>query len=401
MRPVGRADAVRALVAGEVEVGAAGAVRRERPRGSGARRRSSARPRRRPPTAAAGGRRSARRAWPAGWRLGHARDGAAPGGDEDLRGPARQLAPTATRSPRSRRRRGRRGTRPSTSCGSRAGRRASTGSRRRPRARTRRARAARTRGSARARRSASLDRAGVHAGDRDGRAAAQLGGDAVLVRGGQVDEGERELVGRVVHDVAEQAQQLAAALGRVQQRGRRAPRARPGAARTRSRSRRRSCRRRRAAPRTARDARRRRRGPASPLAVTSSTARMLSQARPCLRSSQPEPPPSARPGDAGARDAAADGGEAVRLGGARRARPRSGRAPARTTRRSGSTVISRRPRTSMTMPSSTSDRPATEWPPRAHGDAEVAEARVVERGGDVVGARAARRRGGAGARCGR
>ena len=50
-------------------------------------------------------------------------------------------------------------------------------------------------------------------------------------------------------------------------------------------------------------------------------------------------------------------------GSPRRARPRSAPAPTRTTRRSGSTVISRMPRTSMTMPSSTSDRPATEWPP--------------------------------------
>ena len=53
----------------------------------------------------------------------------------------------------------------------------------------------------------------------------------------------------------------------------------------------------------------------SPLAVISSTARMLSTVRPCLRSSQPEPPPSASPATPGARHAPADGGEPVLLGG--------------------------------------------------------------------------------------
>ena len=49
----------------------------------------------------------------------------------------------------------------------------------------------------------------------------------------------------------------------------------------------------------------------SPSAVTSSTASRLSAARPCFAISQPSPPPSVQPGDAGRRDRAAGDGEAV------------------------------------------------------------------------------------------
>ena len=78
--------------------------------------------------------------------------------------------------------------------------------------------------------------------------------------------------------------------------GRPAPRARPGGAGTRTRSRRRSCRRRRGPPRTGRRSRaslartssRRR-------AVTTSAESRLSTVSPCLRLSQPKPPPSVSP----------------------------------------------------------------------------------------------------------
>ena len=67
---------------------------------------------------------------------------------------------------------------------------------------------------------------------------------------------------------------------------------RPRRRRTRSRSRRRSCRRRRAAPRTARARARRPSRTSSPSAVTSSSAVTALVCRPCLRASQPMPPPS-------------------------------------------------------------------------------------------------------------
>ena len=129
VRAVGRAHAVVALVAGEVEVGGAGAVGRERLA----------------PAAAVGDgplvlggvlpqqqRVDDEARAPAGQRLafGAARDGAAPGGDQDLRAPRREVTRPARRSRRWRPRRGRRGIRRSTSCGSRAGRRARTGRRR-------------------------------------------------------------------------------------------------------------------------------------------------------------------------------------------------------------------------------------------------------------------------------
>ena len=100
----------------------------------------------------------------------------------------------------------------------------------------------------------------------------------------------------------------------------------------------------------------------SPLAAISSTARMLSTVRPCLRSSQPEPPPSASPATPvldTRPPTVASPCSWVAASTSPQVRP----PPTRTTRRSGSTTSSRRPRTSITRPSSTSDAPATEWPP--------------------------------------
>ena len=60
------------------------------------------------------------------------------------------------------------------------------------------------------------DRAGVHAGDRDRGLPAQLVRDAVLVGRGQEDVGERDLVRRVDHEVAEAPQRLASLRARVE-----------------------------------------------------------------------------------------------------------------------------------------------------------------------------------------
>src|SRR5215217_3126245 len=100
----------------------------------------------------------------------------------------------------------------------------------------------------------------------------------------------------------------------------------------------------------------------SPSAVISSAASRLSHASPCLRSSQPEPPPIVRPAT-----------PVVETRPPVVARPCSCVArstcahvappPTRAIRATGSTVTSSIPRTSRTRPSSRRDRPATEWPP--------------------------------------
>ena len=83
----------------------------------------------------------------------------------------------------------------------------------------------------------------------------------------------------------------------------------------------------------------------SPSAVTTSAASRLSHAGPCLRASQPRPPPSVRPGDAGGRDVAARRRQPVRLRGGGRSRPAARPGPTRAVRAAGSTAIARhRPR---------------------------------------------------------
>ena len=221
------------------------------------------------------------------------RDRAAPGDDEDLRArrAAARCARPARRSPR---RAARPGSRPSTSCGSRAGRRSSTGSRRRTWGRRSRPRAGRRRAArASAASPSSTGPAYMPATRTTGSPWSSSGSSG---SGGQVT----------------------------------AMKARPsssGASRCRSRNRASSSRKRSARwttrpaktsgpsgcsasssahttpklpppPRSAQnrsacsmaDARTSR-----PSAVTTSAATRLSQARPCLRSSQPEPPPSVRP----------------------------------------------------------------------------------------------------------
>src|SRR5215218_10345093 len=98
-----------------------------------------------------------------------------------------------------------------------------------------------------------------------------------------------------------------------------------------------------------------------PSAVTSSAASRLSQARPCLRSSQPEPPPSVRPAtpvvDTRPPVVARPCSWVARSSCAQVAPP-----PTRATRRVVSTSTASRPRTSMTTPSHR-HTPVTEWPP--------------------------------------
>ena len=106
---------------------------------------------------------------------------------------------------------------------------------------------------------------------------------------------QRQVVGRLGGEVAKEA----AAPLRPAQTGE-TPRhpgssGRRDAARTRATRRCRSCRRRRAAPRTDPDPRRRSTVTTCPSAVTSSTARRLSMASPCVPISHPSPPPSVSP----------------------------------------------------------------------------------------------------------
>ena len=100
----------------------------------------------------------------------------------------------------------------------------------------------------------------------------------------------------------------------------------------------------------------------SPSAVTSSAARRLSQARPCWRSSQPEPPPMVSPATPVVETrppvVASPCAWVARSTWAQTAPP-----PTRATRRTGSTSTSHMSRTSRTRPSSTRHTPATECPP--------------------------------------
>ena len=152
----GRAHAIRALLADEVRV--RGARRRRARAARGSRGRTPPSPRRRPGSShRSSGCTMKRRVAPGQRRGGRRRagDGAAPRHDEDLRRAGRQLLVARRRARRSRRRAGRRGSPPSSSCGSRAGRRASTGSRRRRSGRTGRASAGRRRAARRGRASPS------------------------------------------------------------------------------------------------------------------------------------------------------------------------------------------------------------------------------------------------------
>ena len=114
----------------------------------------------------------------------------------------------------------------------------------------------------------------------------------------------------------------------------------------------------------------------SPSAVTSSTASRLSHGQAVLALEPARAAAEREAGDAGARHAPADGGEAVLLGGARRPRPRSGRrrrgrpaAPGRRSARAGRGRRSRGRRRRATAP-------ATEWPAGAHRDRAVARSRA-------------------------
>jgi hypothetical protein len=99
-----------------------------------------------------------------------------------------------------------------------------------------------------------------------------------------------------------------------------------------------------------------------PSHVTSSAPTRLSQVRPCLRSSQPDPPPSVSPATPVVETrppvVARPCTWVARSTSAQMAPP-----PTRATRRSASTSMSAMPRTSSTTPSSHRERPATEWPP--------------------------------------
>ena len=293
-RPYAAHDAVAALVALEVQVAAAGLVRRHqlaepaRPldrlgvvgRGLPHRQRVHDEPRVAPDErgVVAVGARPARRP---------RRRGTAATGRPAWRGSGR-------RSRRSRRRGGPRPARRSSSCGSRAGRRSRTGSPRRASGRTGRRPAGRTRAGPRGRARPRRCRPHPHAGDRDRGAAVHLGREVGVLGHGEVRVGEAELVRRVAHQVAEAAQQLRGPLlGVDEQPG---EHLRPdGVQRELERG--------DDAEVPAAAAQRpqqvgvldRGRAHLAPSAVTSSAASRLSQARPCLRSSQPEPPPSVRP----------------------------------------------------------------------------------------------------------
>ena len=146
---------------------------------------------------------------------------------------------------------------------------------------------------------------------------------------------------------------------RARRRGRSA---RPRAARTRTRSRSRSSRRRRAAPRTGRDARAAPAWTTSPVAVTTVAPSSESAVRPCRRSSHPEPEPSVRPATPVSEirpPVTASPCSCV----AASSSPHSTPAPTRAVRRTGSTAIRRSGRRSITRPSSTTEKPASEWPP--------------------------------------
>jgi hypothetical protein len=134
----------------------------------------------------------------------------------------------------------------------------------------------------------------VHARDRDHELAVQVLRDALLGRGVEVQERQAEPLRRFAHRVAIEGQQLAPAadgiqretaedlgLERVQPELERGdpPKLPPPPRSAQNRS---GC--------SSAEAR-----TCSPSALTSSTASRLSQARPCLRSSHPEPPPSVSP----------------------------------------------------------------------------------------------------------
>ena len=105
----------------------------------------------------------------------------------------------------------------------------------------------------------------------------------------------RELLGRLVGRVHEAAQHLAGQRQEQRATGHHGHRVQPVGG---TGSQCRSCRRRRAAPRRGRGRWPRSRCGAAPSAVTRSTASRLSIVMPCLRVSQPMPPPSVRPAEA-------------------------------------------------------------------------------------------------------
>ena len=382
----GGAHAIRALVADEVQVGAAGAVRREDLAGAVAEgddplvvgRVVPQQERVDDVARLALGQRSAVR--------GHARHGAAPGGDEDLRRPGRQLL-------RQRCDRLDRGVAevvevlggPPAAVARRVVDRAlevgvadwaERVERGRPVLADRRERVL-----------GRFDRAGVHAGDRDRPATAQLRGDALLVGGVEVDERERQLVGRVVHDIAEQAQQFAPALGRVHHE---------------------------AAEDLGPDRVQRELDRGDDAEVAAAAAQRPEQlgmlvggradlvaaggdeldgedvvAREAVLALEPAGAAAEREArHAGAGDAAADGREAVRLRGGVELGPRQ--AGARPHDAALRIDADRAQAADVDDDSIVDERePGDRVAAAAHGDAEVAQARVVERGGDVTGVRAA------------
>ena len=289
-------------------------------------------------------------------------------------GPAAS-SPSARRSPRSPRGRDRAGAPPSSSCDSRAGRRSSTGSPRRASARRSRPPAARTRGSA-ASTSSPSSTPGVHARRPHGRPAAQLRGHLRLVRGGHVGEARLSSSGARRMTSRKSAQQLARARSagyRTQAAEHLGPtgcsanssavdHAEVAAAAAQR-------------PEAARGSRPPTRGRSRRPAVTSSAASRLSQARPCLRSSQPEPPPSVRPRRRSWRPARRWWPGRERCA-ARSKSPQVAPPPTRATRRSGSISMSLMPRTSRTRPSSHERQPGDGVAAGADGDAGRARGRT-------------------------
>ena len=282
---------------------------------------------------------------------------------------ARPRAATSGRSPR---RAGRRRSRPSSSCGSPAGRRASTGSRRTPSARRSRRRA-RARGSARA--PARRPRPPAHMpriGDR--RAAAQVA-PARLISSGAVKNANasESSSGASFITSRKRAQDLVRTVGPKsasppQTSGPSGCRASSSAVTTPKLP---------PPPRSAHSSSGfsslgRADDPAVPRDELGGDEVVARQAVLAL-----EPARAAaerQPGDAGRGDPAAGGGEAVRLRRAVDVGPDGAAADAGDAP-SASTSMSAMPRRSSTMPSSHSDRPATECPPARTATAGRARAR--------------------------